>query len=135
MPSSLTAAMGITRSPIFSPGFNAPALPILMKYLPPQAISSSTAMAQDGPPMPVEVIVTGTPLYTPVMVLNSRLKAISLASSKNSAALMTLWGAPGKITFSAIWPFLQSICGCIIVIPLPTIESIIVYIIDGKFVF
>ncbi len=62
VPSSLTAAEQITKSPNLILGWTAPADPILMRYLAPQDINSSIAIAADGPPMPVEATVIGTPL-------------------------------------------------------------------------
>ena len=44
--------------------------------------NSSTPIAVEGHPIPVDITLTGLPLYVPVNVLYSLLKAISFASSK-----------------------------------------------------
>ena len=70
-------------------------------------------MAADGPPMPVEVTLTLTPLRKPVYVVNSLLSATSFASSKYDAIFLHLLGSPGRITYSPISPsfmVLSSVC-------------------------
>ena len=86
----------------------APEVPNLTKVFAPIFANSSTAIAADGHPIPVDVTLTGLPLYVPVTVLYSLLKAISLGSSKCFAIKSTLPGSPGRITKSAISPS----CSC-----------------------
>ena len=44
------------------PSCRAPAEPMRMMWVTPMFFSSSTAMAMDAPPMPVDMASTGTPL-------------------------------------------------------------------------
>ena len=70
----------------------------------PTFANSSTAIAVDGQPIPVDVTETERPLYTPVMVLYSLLSATNVAESKCSAMNSTLPGSPGNITKSDTSP-------------------------------
>ena len=67
-----------------------------MTLVTPTRYSSSTAMAVEGQPMPVEVAVMWRPLYQPVIVRCSRLWATSRTSVRNSATNGTRNGSPGS---------------------------------------
>ena len=56
------AAVVIRMSPILMCSRKAAELPMRMKVLAPMLANSSTAMAADGQPMPVEHTLTPTPL-------------------------------------------------------------------------
>ena len=58
VPSSLAAPVTTTVSPISMSGWRAPVVPTRTNRSTPTAASSSTAMAADGEPMPVEQIVS-----------------------------------------------------------------------------
>jgi len=66
VPSSRTVAVEITRSPRATFIWSAPAVPTLMKVSAPMRASSSTAIAAEGQPIPVEVTETRTPSTSPV---------------------------------------------------------------------
>ena len=104
VPSCLTAPFAITKSPTLVCSCIAPEVPILTKVFAPILANSSIAIAAEGQPIPVEVTLTGRPLYVPVTVLYSLLNAISLGLSKCCAIKSTLPGSPGRITKSAISP-------------------------------
>lgn len=72
MPSFRTAPVGMTKVPTFKSGWMAPQVPTRSRVWAPLCTSSSTAMEAEGPPMPVEVTVTGTPFNLPFQVQNSR---------------------------------------------------------------
>jgi len=61
VPSSLTAASATIRVPIFACGLIAPQVPTLIMSLTPSLASSSTAIAVEGPPMPVDIDITYSP--------------------------------------------------------------------------
>ena len=83
------------RSPGSMPGWSAPVLPTRMNDVTPTRASSSTAIAVDGQPIPVDVTVISRPLYVPTIVRCSRLWATSRASSRYSATSGTRNGSPG----------------------------------------
>ena len=60
------------RSPGLIPGWRAAVLPTRMNDVTPTRASSSTAIAVDGQPIPVEVTVISRPLYVPTIVRCSR---------------------------------------------------------------
>ena len=82
----------------------APEVPSLTNVLAPTFANSSTAIAVDGHPIPVDVTETERPLYKPVIVLYSLLSATNFAESKCSAMNSTLPGSPGSITKSETSP-------------------------------
>ena len=88
----------MTRSPGSMPSCRAPVLPTRMKLVTPTRASSSTAMAVDGQPMPVDVTVIVRPWYVPFIVRCSRLCATSTGSSRYSATNGTRNGSPGMRT-------------------------------------
>ena len=95
----------MTFSPTLVYSCIAPEVPILTNVEAPTLANSSMAIAVEGQPIPVEVTVTGLPLYSPVIVLYSLFSATSSALSKCSAMNSTLPGSPGSITKSEISPF------------------------------
>ena len=104
VPSYLTAPVAITLSPTLVKSCIAPDVPILTKVLAPILANSSTAIAVEGHPIPVEVTDTDLPLYFPVIVLYSLLWATTSAVSKWLAIVSTLPGSPGNMTKSATSP-------------------------------
>ena len=68
-----TAPLGITMSPMDTLGEVEAQLPTRIMVSAPLWCSSSTAMAVEGPPIPVLVTATGTPSRVPVQVRYSRL--------------------------------------------------------------
>ena len=66
VPPARIAPLTMTGSPMSMPSRRARADPTRMKVSAPQRLNSSMAMAVDGPPMPVEHTLTGTPSYVPV---------------------------------------------------------------------
>ena len=86
------------RSPSFTSRCSAPQVPMRMNVSAPHLTSSSTAIAVEGHPMPVEQHETLMPSTVPVNVRYSRLNATSFASSKNDAMSGTRPGSPGRIT-------------------------------------
>ena len=66
VPSMRIAPVAITMSPPQTSSCMPPQVPTRMKVSAPQLVSSSSAMEADGPPMPVLVTLTGTPLRVPV---------------------------------------------------------------------
>ena len=60
-PSSRTAPLTSTRSPIFTSGCSAPQLPMRIMFFTPRFLSSSTAIPAEAPPMPVETASTRMP--------------------------------------------------------------------------
>ena len=78
------------------PGCSPAELPTRMNDVTPTRASSSTAIAVDGQPMPVEVAVMRRPLYIPHIVRCSRLWATSRTSVRNSAISGTRNGSPGN---------------------------------------
>ena len=73
VPSCLTADMAITESPEHTGRAIPPQVPTRIKVFTPTAASSSTAIADEGPPMPVEHTVTVSPRSVPFHILYSRL--------------------------------------------------------------
>ena len=73
MPSSRIVAVLTMMSPVRMPGRKAALLPTRMKCEAPTLASSSTAMAAEGQPIPVDVPLTPMPAYDPVAVRYSRL--------------------------------------------------------------
>ena len=73
VPSSLTAPVAIKISPFFTDFSTDPDVPILIKTSAPICANSSTAIAVEGHPIPVETTETSTPLYLPLAALNSLL--------------------------------------------------------------
>ena len=71
-------------------------LPTRMNEVTPTRASSSTAIAVEGQPIPVEVTVTSRPLYVPTIVRCSRLWATSRGLSRYSATSGTRNGSPGR---------------------------------------
>ena len=66
VPSSRTVAVEMTRSPRATFIWSDPAVPTRMKVSAPMRASSSTAIAAEGQPMPVEVTETLIPSTSPV---------------------------------------------------------------------
>ena len=62
------------------------------------------AIEADGPPIPVEVTLTGVPSSVPVYVTYSRLSAISFGSSKYFAISAHRFGSPGMMTYRPTSP-------------------------------
>ena len=60
------------------------------------------AMAAEGPPIPVDVIITFFPQSIPATDLNSRFSPINSGFSSFSAIKSTRAGSPGKIAYSAL---------------------------------
>ena len=60
--------------------------------------SSSTAIAAEGPPMPLEVVETAAPPTVPVKVRYSRENAFSVAPSRYCAISAVRNGSPGMRT-------------------------------------
>src|SRR5438128_2139104 len=94
----------MTRSPILISGCAAPHVPTRRKVCTPSSLSSSTAIATDGPPMPVDIVDTFTPSSAPVKVRYSRLNATSRALSRYSAIFGVRNGSPGTSTYSPTSP-------------------------------
>src|SRR5437870_4417916 len=94
----------MTRSPILISGCAAPHVPTRRKVCTPSSLSSSTAIATDGPPMPVDIVDTFTPPSAPVKVRYSRLNATSRALSRYSAIFGVRNGSPGTSTYSPTSP-------------------------------
>ena len=82
VPSMRTAPVGRIRVPGTKCGCMPPQVPMRRNVSAPHCTSSSIAMAADGPPIPVEVTLTGTPSKNPVYVVNSRFCAVSCACSR-----------------------------------------------------
>ena len=61
VPSSRMAAVPTITSPGCTSGVTEPLVPVRISVLAPTLTSSSTAMAMDGQPIPVEVTETGIP--------------------------------------------------------------------------
>ena len=99
VPSILIAPLAITKSPPHTSSFIPPQVPTLIKVSAPHLTSSSSAIADEGPPIPVEVTETFTPSKYPVYVTYSLLSATSFASSKYAAIFSHLFGSPGSITY------------------------------------
>ena len=77
----------------------APHVPTRMNVSAPMAMSSSSALAVDGPPAPVEHAEMGPPsTRRPVNVTCSRSTAISRASAQRVAIIDTRAGSPGRST-------------------------------------
>src|ERR1700693_6337243 len=96
--------MAITRSPILISGCAAPHVPTRRNVCTPSSASSSTPIATDGPPIPVDIVDTGTPSTVPVNVRYSRLNATSLAPSRCLATIGVRNGSPGTSTYSPTSP-------------------------------
>ena len=79
-------------------GCIAPDVPTRMNVSAPAPTSSSTAIAVDGQPIPVEVAATGTPSSVPVQVTYSRCWATNTGSLKWRAITSTRPGSPGSRT-------------------------------------
>src|SRR5260370_21635474 len=94
----------MTRSPILISGWAAPHVPTRRKVCTPSSFSSSTAIATDGPPIPVDIVDTFTPSSEPVNVLYSRLNATSRARSRYFAIIGVRPGSPGTSTYSPTSP-------------------------------
>src|SRR5712691_4135874 len=94
----------MTRSPILISGCAAPHVPTRRNECTPSSLSSSTAIATDGPPIPDEMVETGTPRRLPVNVRYSRLKATSRAPSRYLAIMGVRPGSPGMRTYSPTSP-------------------------------
>ena len=77
------------------PGWVAPQVPTRRKVCTPSSRISSTPIATDGPPIPLETAETGTPATEPVKVRYSRLKATSRAPSRKPAMTAVRAGSPG----------------------------------------
>src|SRR5256712_2398796 len=104
VPSLRTEPSAITRSPILISGWAAPQVPTRMNVCTPSSFSSSTPIATDGPPMPVDIVDTGTPSSLPVNVRYSRLNATSRAPSRYLAINGVRNGSPGTSTYSPTSP-------------------------------
>ena len=65
VPSILTAASAMITEPVLISGTMAPQVPTLIITLTPRRASSSTAMAADGPPIPVLTATTFSPPTVP----------------------------------------------------------------------
>lgn len=74
-----------------------PQVPTRIKWDTPSMCSSSTPMAVDGPPMPVLITSTLTPLVSASQLVYSRLRPISFAFSIRAAIFSTRPGSPGKM--------------------------------------
>src|SRR5579859_2376831 len=96
--------MAITRSPILISGCAAPHVPTRRNVCTPSSASSSTPMATEGPPIPVDIVETGTPSTLPVNVRYSRLNATSRAPSRCLATIGVRKGSPGTSTYSPTSP-------------------------------
>src|SRR5690348_5874172 len=96
--------MAIARSPIFTSGCSAPHVPTRSSVCTPSSCSSSTPMATEGPPMPVDIADTGTPSTVPVKVRYSRLNATSFAPSRCLAMSGVRNGSPGTSTYCPTSP-------------------------------
>ncbi|CAB4668249.1 unannotated protein [freshwater metagenome] len=70
----------------------------------PTIANSSTAIAADGQPIPVEVTDTFSPSRYPVYVTYSRLDATNFASSKRAAIGSQRPGSPGSSTYRPTSP-------------------------------
>src|SRR5215831_6279176 len=101
VPSLRTAPVAMTRSPIRMPGWPPPHVPTRRNVWTPSSPSSSTAMAMDGPPMPLEQVDTGVSPTRPVNVRYSRDQARSSAASRWRAIRAVRKGSPGTSTY---WP-------------------------------
>src|ERR1700736_5975838 len=83
-----------------------------MNVFAPIAASSSTAIAVEGEPIPVEQTETIRPLSSPVYVVYSRFRAISRGRSSSFAIGSTRPGSPGSKTTSPTSPGLQRMWYC-----------------------
>jgi hypothetical protein len=104
VPSSRIAAVITASSPLNESGCIAPDVPTRMKVSAPILISSSTAMAADGQPIPVETTLTRSPSSVPVQVSYSRLRATRTGSSNRAAIGSHRPGSPGSSTYRPTSP-------------------------------
>src|SRR5207302_7287451 len=104
VPSVRTAPYAMTRSPILISGCAAPQVPTRRNVCTPSSASSSTPIATEGPPIPVDIADTGTPSSVPVKVRYSRLNATSRAPSRYLAIIGVRPGSPGTSTYSPTSP-------------------------------
>ncbi|MNQ84700.1 hypothetical protein D3C85_998390 [compost metagenome] len=96
-PSRRTEPVVTITSPTFRCGWMAPVVPMRRKVRIPSWASSSTAMEVDGPPIPVEQMITALPSISPRQVVNSRWLARCTGLSNSSAMRLTRSGSPGTI--------------------------------------
>ena len=89
------ATQGIMSSPILDLGDADAQEPTRIKVSAPQPWSSSTVIAMDGPPIPVDVTATRSPSSVPTYVRNSRLWHSSCGSSKYSEISRARYTLPG----------------------------------------
>jgi hypothetical protein len=82
-------------------GWIPPHDPTRMRVSAPTRANSSTAMAAEGEPIPVDVTDIGVPSSVPVAVRYSRWSATTVASSHSSVTVSTRSGSPGRRTASA----------------------------------
>lgn len=66
VPSIRTAPVATTTSPLWTSRWMPPQVPTRTKVSAPRLHSSSMAMAAEGPPMPVDTTLTGSPRRVPV---------------------------------------------------------------------
>src|SRR5712691_9690335 len=76
----------MTRSPILISGCAAPHVPTRKKVCTPSSLSSSIPIATDGPPMPEEMVETGTPSKLPVKVRDRKSTRLNSSHSQISYA-------------------------------------------------
>src|SRR6267143_2630625 len=104
VPSLRTEPVAMTRSPILISGCAAPQVPTRRNVCTPSSLNSSIPIATDGPPIPDEMVETGTPSRLPVNVRYSRLNATSRAPSRYLAIKGVRPGSPGTRTYSPTSP-------------------------------
>src|SRR3972149_7922454 len=95
VPSRRTAAVDIARSPQSRSGVSEPQEPTRMNVFAPILLSSSTAMAAAGQPIPVEHADTIVSPTIPDQILYSLCEDTSWAESQNLAIFGTRSGSPG----------------------------------------
>ena len=106
VPSLRIAALAMSRSPPETFRSMPPLVPTRINVSAPHITSSSTAIAAEGPPIPVEHTLTFSPSRYPVYTVYSRVLAISFAPSSFPAIFGTRPGSPGSITYLPMSPFL-----------------------------
>ena len=102
----------MARSPTSSSGYKPPELPIRRIVFAPSLIISSTKTAVPGAPMPWEAAVKGTPSFSPVTIVYSRIFATSLRLSHREVIRSTRAGSPQTKACSAMSPGRQPVIGC-----------------------
>jgi len=92
-----TLPLTTTMSPHWTSAQVEAQVPTRMKVSAPHLWSSSTQMAVEGPPIPVEVTVTRSPSSVPSQVVNSRFRVTMRGLSRWAAISSHRSGSPGTM--------------------------------------